>query len=324
MLTTEQLKARKRGIGGSDAAAVCGVSKWRTPVDVYLDKTSPEVHQVTSPAMERGHVLEPLVRALFEQQTGKTVKIQKNTLTHDRYQFMLANIDGYLPDEKALFEAKTASYHTRGSWGDAMSDQIPDDYFCQVQHYMAVTNTLVTYVAVLMGDACALETLSAFVKLNGTHAVLEQGLDLDFRIYLVKRDDPFIERMTKIEGDFWVNNVTMGITPDTTGCDDLRTLFPSAQQGKSKVATEEAMTLLALRQGVKEQANAFDLQVKELDARLMAFMEDAEALVDFQGTRLVSWKNTARTMLDTLKLKQDLPEMYHQFSKTITSRTFRI
>lgn len=311
MLTAEQLKARKRGIGGSDAAAVCGVSKWRTPVQVYLEKVSPVVEETTNPIFERGHVLEPLVRCLFEKELGKEVQVQPQTLKHDKYQFMVANIDGYLLDEKALFEAKTASYRTRSSWGHPMTDQIPDDYFCQVQHYMAVTNTMSTYVAVLMGDDLTLSTLTAFVKRDGVEAVLQQGLALDFKVYQVRRDDHFIDRMIKIEGDFWVNNVTMGVAPEHTSCEDLRALFPQAKAEKAKIASDEIMTLVAQRQHVKEQMDHFDGQVKELDAQLMDFMEDAEELVDADGMRLATWKSMTRKLFDTSKFKQELPEMYH-------------
>ena len=324
MLTTEQLKSRKRGIGESDAAAVCGVSKWRTPVDVYLDKTSLNIESTTSASAQRGHTLEPLVRALFVQQTGKQVQQQAKMLKHDKYQFMLANIDGYLVEEKALFEAKTSSYQAHGLWGPPMTDQIPDDYFCQVQHYMAVTNTLVTYVSVLLGDDHMLRTLAAFVRLNGVNAVLNSGLEFDFRTYVIKRDDHFIDRMIKIEGNFWINNIVMGIAPEYTTTHDLKALFPSACSDKHVIAPDEAFDIVAQRKEIKHKTDILEDQMKELDAKLMSLMGDAEALVDGQGKRLVSWKNIIRRMFDTTKFKAEMPDLYHQFSKTSTSRTFRI
>lgn len=324
MLTIEQLKARKRGIGGSDAAAVCGVSKWKTPLDVYGDKTSNEIVQIDNPIFERGHILEPLILALFERETGKQVKFQPQTLKHNNYQFMIANIDGYLPDEKALFEAKTSSCYAKAEWGDVMSDQVPDDYFVQCQHYMAVTETLSTYIGVLLESPQTLSTLAAFVKKCGVQAVLDEHVDINIRIYKVQRDDDFIRRMIKIEGDFWVGNVVMGVAPDYSKQHDLKTLFPSAKLGKQVMAPQEAYTLLTQREEVKEKANALEQQITDLDAQLMSLMGDAEALIDIEGRRLVSWKNTVRKMFDTTKFKTEMPDLYHQFSKTSTSRTFRI
>ena len=35
----EWLELRKKGIGGSDASIVCGINKYKSPVELWLDKT---------------------------------------------------------------------------------------------------------------------------------------------------------------------------------------------------------------------------------------------------------------------------------------------
>ena len=42
MLTKEQKLLRRTGIGGSDAAAILGLSPWATPLDIYNEKVSAE------------------------------------------------------------------------------------------------------------------------------------------------------------------------------------------------------------------------------------------------------------------------------------------
>ena len=42
------LKVRKNGIGGSDASVVCGINRYRSPVELWMDKTG------QMPAQEAG------------------------------------------------------------------------------------------------------------------------------------------------------------------------------------------------------------------------------------------------------------------------------
>ena len=89
---------------------------------------------------------------MFERETGKKVKSCDRTLIHDQYPFMIANIGGYLPEEKAIVEFKTCSMLRKKEFGDVFSDQIPYDFLFQVHHYLAVTGMNLAYVGVLFSD----------------------------------------------------------------------------------------------------------------------------------------------------------------------------
>ena len=39
------LEYRKLGIGGSDASAVCGISRYKSPVELWMEKTDQLPHQ---------------------------------------------------------------------------------------------------------------------------------------------------------------------------------------------------------------------------------------------------------------------------------------
>ncbi len=126
MLTREQLLLRKTGIGGSDAAAIVGLGKYSTPLDVYFDKTTPTVEDTrTTDVMERGNVLEPFVKSLFERKTGWRVQSGLYIQRNPDHPFMLANLDGVLPSERALVEFKTAAYtsKTKEEWGEEGTDE---------------------------------------------------------------------------------------------------------------------------------------------------------------------------------------------------------
>ena len=106
------LEYRKQGIGGSDASVVCGISRYKSPVELWLDKTGQLPPQEAGEAAYWGTQLEPFVRAEFSKRTGIEVCHKSELLQSEEHPFMLANLDGIceVPDYgTCVFEAKTAS-----------------------------------------------------------------------------------------------------------------------------------------------------------------------------------------------------------------------
>lgn len=145
----EWLAARRKGIGGSDAAAIAGLNKWKSPVAVYLEKIgqAPE-ENVSSEAAYWGTVLEDVVAQEFSKRTGLKVRRRNAILQHPEHSFMLANVDRLIVGEKAGLECKTASEYLKEEWKD---DEVPAQYLIQCQHYMAVTGYDAWWIAVLIG-----------------------------------------------------------------------------------------------------------------------------------------------------------------------------
>ena len=150
----EWLKYRKQGIGGSDVAAILGISKWKSAIDLWLDKTNQTDDTAEeNEAMQWGNIMEPVIRNHFAEVTGKKVVEVHAMLQHPKYPFMLADVDGVTTDDKgnpAILEIKTASEYKRGDWEDG----VPAYYQTQVQHYLFVTGVMKAYVAVLIGGNC--------------------------------------------------------------------------------------------------------------------------------------------------------------------------
>lgn len=71
---TEFLRSRKTGIGGSDVASCLGLSPWRTPVQVWEDKTGRSTPDLTSDAAHFGTILEDIVAKEFSLRTGMKVQ----------------------------------------------------------------------------------------------------------------------------------------------------------------------------------------------------------------------------------------------------------
>lgn len=118
----EWLAYRRQGIGGSDVAAILGISPFRTARDLYDDKlniASAVDDTGNWVALEMGHLLEPLVAQIFTKKTGLEVFQIKKMFQHPQYPFMLADVDYFvrLPNgEIALLEIKTTNYNAKDHW----------------------------------------------------------------------------------------------------------------------------------------------------------------------------------------------------------------
>ena len=119
----EWLAYRRKGIGGSDVAALLGISPWRTARDLFYDKLNIAVvedHEDNWVALEMGHLLEPLVAKIFQHRTGYKVYQIKKMFQHPKYPWMLADVDYFveLPDgTTAILEITGAALHGRYGCG---------------------------------------------------------------------------------------------------------------------------------------------------------------------------------------------------------------
>lgn len=141
----EWLKLRLKGIGGSDAAAVCNLSRYSSALDVWLLKTRRKAATPDNDAMLFGRLLEPIIRKEFERRVGLAVV---------ECPFMCANIDGVVTEKdgtKALLEIKTTNSSTTTK--ELEEEGVPVEWYIQMQHYMAVCDLTIGYLAVL-GAVC--------------------------------------------------------------------------------------------------------------------------------------------------------------------------
>lgn len=153
----EWLNYRRLGIGGSDVAAIMGISPFATIRDLYYDKVGIEPliedeEESNWVAKEVGHRLEDLVAEIFSKKTGLTVFPVRKMFRHPLHPFMVADVDFFIvfPDGSfGILECKTCNYNARDKWDD---DGIPINYEYQVRHYMSVMNMNKAYIACLYGN----------------------------------------------------------------------------------------------------------------------------------------------------------------------------
>ena len=152
------LNYRRRGIGGSDVAAILGVSPFRTARDIYYDKlgvVAVEPDESNWVPLEVGNLLEDLVARIFQKKTGYRVFKIKKMFYHPKHQFMLADVDYFveLPDGTiALLEIKTTNYNAKDNWWLDGREIVPVYYELQGRHYMAVMDYDRVFFCCLYGN----------------------------------------------------------------------------------------------------------------------------------------------------------------------------
>lgn len=293
------LEIRRRGIGGSDASVVCGVSRYKSPVELWLDKTGQFPYQEAGEAAYWGTQLEALVRTEFTKRTGIEVEHKGVLLQSEEYPFMLANLDGTCehPDYgTCIFEAKTASAYKAGEWDDA----IPDEYQLQIQHYMAVTGYKAAYIAVLIGGNT-------------------------FRWKLVERDEELISMLIELEANFW-DHVQMNTPPAMDGsaasAKFLSERFPDSVPKSQITLPDTAADLIQQYDTACEQLEAITEQKQEAENKLKELLGENE--VGTAGGRIIVWKSVSQERLDSKTLKAEHPALYQKYANKTSYRRFSI
>lgn len=299
MSKDEWLQWRRKGIGGSDSAVACGLSRYKSPVELWMDKTSQlEQQDITSEAAHWGTLLEPLIRVEFSQRTNLQIKHQHQILQHPKYSFMLANLDGIVIDPfrgKCVFEAKTTNAFNSADW----VDHIPEEYQLQVQHYLAVTNFSGAYVAVLIGGN-------------------------QFKWHFIEKNEELIELLVELERRFW-HHVESRTPPPMDGSEAsselLSRLYPHGNKAKI-LLPNEALPLITQYEDATQEEKTAEEHKNEAANKLKAFLGENET--GTIGDRIVTWKSISSERLNTKLLKDEQPEIYAKYLSPSSYRRFSI
>ena len=295
----EWLDYRKKGIGGSDASVVCGINRYKSPVELWMEKTNQLPYQEAGEAAYWGTQLEDLVRNEFTKRTGIKVKQTYQLLQSEEYPFMFANLDGeciHPTYGKCVFEAKTASAYKAGEWDDS----IPDEYILQVQHYMAVTGYKGTYIAVLIGGNT-------------------------FRWKFIERDEEIISMLIKLEKVFW-QYVQECIPPALDGSEAsakfISERFPNSLPKSQIKLPDSATDLIEQYEAASENIHQYTEQKQEAENKLKQMIGDHE--IGTVGERVITWKSMSSERLDSKTLKAEHPILYKKYANKTSYRRFSI
>jgi len=128
----EWLAARINSIGASEMAAVLGKDPYKTPYQLWLEKTKRKPGFEGNAATERGTEMEPKIRAQYEIELG-FVDLPEKCVVHPEHSFLTATLDGLSEDNKIILEIK---YPSEKSHLMAVNGEVPNHYWIQCQHQL--------------------------------------------------------------------------------------------------------------------------------------------------------------------------------------------
>ncbi|MDV7212872.1 YqaJ viral recombinase family nuclease [Azotobacter beijerinckii] len=291
------LAVRKRGIGSSDAAAAVGLNPYKSPLELWMEKTGrdgaqpkADPHDEESP-LYWGTILEPIVAAHYSRRSGNRVRRVNAVLQHPDPQlsWMLANLDREVlgAGEVQILECKTAGLNGARLWKEG----VPEYVQLQVMHQLAVTGKQAADVAVLLG-----------------------GQQLE--IHRIERDERLIARLIRLEQQFWQYVVTDTPPPaDGSASADaaLRCLFPEDNGQRLDFTRDPQLSAaFAELQAVREAIAAQEHREAQLKQTLQQAMGDATRAVFETGS--VTWRKARDSVgLDLKRLLQEQPHLQAQY-----------
>ena len=277
------LATRNSGIGGSDASVIVGLNPYKSPYQLWMEKTG----QAEPPDLSGNQYVywgaknEANIADWFQEETGKKVK-RLGTLQSREYPFMLANVDRTVIGENAGLEIKTAGVSQYRKWKD---DEIPDAYYCQCLHYMAVTGADYWYIAVLLGGN-------------------------ESRWKRIERNEGDIRSLIQAESEFWemVEKKEPPYVDGSPSCAAaLAEHYPGG--GPSILLPPEAEDLIEALEADKKILSSLKTQILLKENRLKEQLRNSE-----EGSTdrfRVIWKSTSgRASVPLAKVKKSAPDIY--------------
>lgn len=292
------IEAHRKGIGGSDSAAICRMSQYASPFTVYFDKLGLSPKKEESEAMRQGSELEEYVARRFTEETGKKVRLNAFMLQSKDYPFMIADVDRFVVGEDAILEIKTTLNRDGYTFED---NDYPASYMVQTLHYMAVTGAKKAYIAVLV-------------------------FGRDFKIIPIERNEAVeqdIQALIELEKQFWEENVAKEIPPVPTGIENDSKFIATAYQADEELPTVDLTPLdkqLGEIVALKAQYKALEAEIAERENSVKTTL--AEATRGESERYKVSWKQSTSNRFDTASLKKEMPEVYAKYSIQTASRRF--
>lgn len=292
----EWLEHRQKSIGGSDASAILGMNTYCSPYTVWADKLGKLPPKEDNEAMRLGRDLEDYVAKRFTEKTGKRVRRENSIITNPDFPYAHANVDRMVVGEDAGLECKTTSAMNLKKFKNG---EYPENYYVQCVHYLMVTGAKRWYLGVLI-------------------------LGVEFRDFVIERDEGEIAALAKSEEAFW-EYVKTNTPPETDGLEStsetLTTIYPESN--------DNTVNLFAYENSL-EQYIAIGKQIDELKKLKDEMANKVKAFMGESGKGesnrfKVSWSSYLKSTFDHKKFASDNPNLdLTQYYKSSNARTFRV
>ena len=307
-------------IGGSDVAAIFGVSPWTTPLELWLIKKGrmKPPKKMNQDQLDMGHMLEPIAAEWYARKSGNHVYQDTGLYQHADHPYALANFDRRFTrasdGEDGILECKSSTYHKADHWADGA---IPLYYEMQLRFYLSVANV----------------THGAFSCIWGNNP------ENDLAMPEIERDsakeDMIFERL-----DEWIWSLendkppTMSGVASSLAMESLARIYGASQPGLPTIEFprkyERSLRQIAMLQGkVRDCESEIKLYEKEIEAhsvRIAELMKEHEhgILTTTTDKLLIDFVTKRTKRPDSKALKTKYPTVYADVIKESQSRKVKV
>jgi predicted phage-related endonuclease len=239
--------------------------------------------------------MEPVVAKLFEEETGKKVQNCNFSLVNDQYPWAIADVDRMVIGEDAILECKVVNELQLKHYDDG---DYPPRFYCQVQHYLAVTGKKMGYLAVLIGTG------------------------RDFKWFPIERNENEIAALMEAEKAFY-EYLQSGEEPPVSSedVDSIELAHPSSNGQAIELFGTQSIMRDYLE--IKSRIAKMEKEADEIAAALKQDMGDAEKGTD--GAYICTWANRTKTTFDKKAFQKDHPGIdLSPWEKTTNYRAFSV
>lgn len=274
---------RRKGIGGSDVAAIMGLSSFSTPYQVYLDKAEGISDDISGkPAVVWGNILEPVVGEYYmDLHTDRHVRRVNAMARSIARPWAQASLDYEVCDPElgwGVLEIKTAGLRRADDWADG----VPLYYQTQTAHYLSVTGRPFADVAVLIGGQ-------------------------DYREYRLMRDEEDVRTVSEAVDAFWRDHVEARVPPDV-GPVDGHAVFSAHPAAGGELRVETTTPTLVNRYLLaKAELESAKAEVDRWGAKLKEYIGDDGGIECPDGR--MTWRRSTTKRFDTKAFDRDNPGM---------------
>ena len=294
--TTQFHAERLTGLGGSDLGAILGLNPYRTPYQIWLEKSGRSEPFTGNLQTRFGSYAEEFVAREYCDRTGRQVQRYNSLLRHPNAP-LLGHIDRLVVPEGAKrashqreirtdlgLEAKTAhalAASRTGDWGEPGTDAVPASYLIQCQAYMLLTGCAHWDLAVLFGNS-------------------------DFAIYHLHQDPELGEYIVDEASSWWRDYVIADTPPPPSSELEARQRWPGHTPGKVVDLDEAQAELLRDYAALKRQAKSQEAWEKILRDQLFPVLADADE-IRINGQAVATYRaNKASDKTDWKALADEL------------------
>jgi len=287
-ITEKQLEDRQKCLGGSDIPILFGLSRFKSPHDLWLEKTGRTRPEDISdnPAVRAGNAFEEGVIVEGQERLGAMVR---NVERRIKGTPIKVHADAMLKESKEPFEVKVEGlfWNLREGWGEEGTDDVPFDVLLQAMTQAMSLDAEVGHIGAFLGGR-------------------------GFAFYKFGYDSRIAEQILERADVFWNKHVQADIPPEG---------LPSIEMLKRTIREVKTVGVDAVLMDRYRDAKFYLKEAEEaektLKAEILTSMGDAECgqvIADGQVYRM-TYKTQARSGFDTKRLKEEHPELASEYVK---------